>query len=110
MDDEFSRLREVCLVGEGTDREERFPASNDFSGDDDGSFEGDWSMEDVTGAGGGGADVKKLTAKAGFSRMINRNRKSSFRFSGRPALRNSTSLVFIKERNMLCEHGKSFNR
>ena len=55
-------------------------------------------------------ELKKLTANAGFSRIISRNRKSSFRRRGRPGRRNRTSLVLIKERNKFEAQGKSFNR
>src|SRR5271170_4024941 len=38
-----------------------------------------------------GNELKKLIPRAGFSRIMSRNRKSSFRFSGLPGRRNSTS-------------------
>ena len=44
-------------------------------------------------------ELKKLTDRAGFSRTINRNRKSSFRFRGRPGRRKRTSLVLTRDRN-----------
>src|SRR5579859_2468170 len=45
-----------------------------------------------------GKEVKKLTANAGFSRIIRRKRKSSLCFRGLPGRRSKTSHVLINER------------
>ena len=108
---EFSRGREVEVgfVGDAGDLEERREGSNDFSGEEDGRFddvlERPGSSEEVFFWGEDGKQglmvLKKLTAKAGFSSMMSRNRRSSFRFKGRPGLLRRTSLVLINVRNKL---------
>jgi hypothetical protein len=119
MGAEIWRTGKESFPGEGRDFADLLCASIDFSGEDAsgccgiGFDEGCSSPEHLlTGEEGNEVlnELKKLTASAGFSRIINRNRKSSFRRRGRPGRRNKTSLVLIKERNKVEAQGKSFNR
>lgn len=92
-----------------TGLEERREGSKGLSGEVDIVFDEvlgrPGSSKDVFVCGDGSTPglivLKKLTAKAGFSSRISKNRKSSFRFKGRPGLRKRTSLVLIKVRNKL---------
>ena len=107
----FSRGRvvEMGFVGDAGDLEERREGSNDFSGEEDSRFDDDLerpgSSEKVFFCGEDGKQglmvLKKLTAKAGFSSIMSRNRRSSFLFKGRPGLLRRTSLVLINVRNKL---------
>ena len=75
-------------------------------------FEEAGSSIEVGFVGDGGSvedALKKLTANAGFSRIISRNRRSSLCLSGRPGRRSNTSLVLINERNNVCAQGKACN-
>lgn len=108
---EFSRARvvEVGFVGAGRDLEGRRESSGDLSGEEDSKFEDGFgtpgSSKVVLFRGEDGKHglrvLKKLTAKAGFSNMMSRKRRSSFRFKGRPGLLRRTSLVLINARNNL---------
>ena len=98
----------MCLLDEGRDFGRSRVGSKSLLGEYDGGsgdFEERGSSMDVFLVGEHGMPVgkvlKKLPAKAGFSRIIRRNRKSSFLLRGLPGRRKSTSLVLIKERNKL---------